>query len=255
MSDKKATFYRGNLHLDALSAAGLPTGQRLEVNLTALTLAPPDSSKIVVPDQSVAGYGNTLASVTVPGGTPATVTLTADAIPEDQWDLWLSGTQSTLTQSAGTSVAFEVAANLDRWVPLGNDHVELTALTLAAPVDKVLGTDYEVDYQGGRIRALASGTIVQGATMSGTYNHAAITSPGGIVHGGSVLSRNCYIYFVGKNLAHGERVILDIWQAELTFGEAQPVSDGFMSLTATGPMITPPGKTSPYRRRKWAAPA
>jgi hypothetical protein len=250
-----AVYIKGSLHLSVLNALGQQTGQLLDINTTAVTLSPPDSSKISVTDQSVERYGQTITSITLPGGTPASISFSTNAIPKDQWDLWLSGTKENLIQSAGTAVAFEVTANLDKWVPLGGGHIELSALAVTAPAETAIGVDYEVDYQGGRIRALSSGLITQGATITGTYSHAAITSEGGLVHGGSILSRRCYIYLRGQNLATKEKVLLDVWDADLTFGEAQIVSDGFMSVTAQGTMVTPPDKTSPYDLRTWVAPA
>ena len=244
----QATLYKGDLHLDALSGAGLPTGERLAVNATELKLTPATSNQLTQQSTKLADYGSTLTSIRLPGN-PAIVSITADGIPEDQLDLWLSGSQSTLTQASGTAVAFEVIASLDRWVKLG-DHVELSALTLTTPAEKTLGTDYEVDYQGARIRALSTGTIAQGATLTGTYNHAAVT--GGIVHGGYVISRPCYMYLKGYDMGKLEKVLLDVWQADLEFGEATPMGSGLMSITASGPMITPAGKVGPYRIRHWS---
>jgi len=252
MGAGNAILLKGDLHIDLLTTAGASTGQRTALNVTSLTLTPPGSEELEQKSFMKSTYGQTLDSVPLPGDS-AKVGFETDSFPKDQWDLFFSGSTSTLSQAAGTAVAYSITAKLDKWVPLGNDHVQLTTLAVTSPASLVEGEDYEVDYQGGRFRALSTGDIAADATVAGTYAHAAVT--GTTLQGASEVSRKCGLLLTGVNMADGQLVELEVWQASLKFGEISPIGDAFMKVSAEGVLVTPSGKTAPYRLRSWTAPA
>lgn len=251
MGAGNAFLLKGDLHVDVLDDAGNQTGQRIALNTSNMKLTPPSAKDINQPSFMDHTYGQTLDSIALPGD-PATLAFTTNSFPADQFDLLFSGEQATLSQASGIDVAFSATAKLGKWVKIG-DHVQLSALTVAAPVSMVEGLDYEVDYAGARIRALTDGGISDGATVSGTYDHAAVT--GRTLSGASKVSRKCMLYFKGRNMASGERVLIDIWEANLKFGAISPIGEDFMAVEAEGNLITPTGKSSPYRMRAWNEPA
>lgn len=81
------------------------------------------------------------------------------------------------TGYAGTSTAETVTADLDDWVAL--TYKRLTPGTVVvtnsgATVTYAEGSDYVVDYGGGRFKALSTGTITNGQSLRATYNYTAI---------------------------------------------------------------------------------
>jgi len=252
MGAGNAILLKGDLHIDVLTSAGAETGQRTALNALTLKLTPPGSKELEQKSFMLDTYGQTLDSVPLPGDS-AKIEFETDSFPRDQWDLFFSGSTSTLSQSAGTAVAYSITAKLDKWVPLGNDHIQLTTLAVTSPAGLTEGDDYEVDYQSGRFRALSGGDIAADATVAGTYAHAAVT--GIDLQGASQVSRKCALVLKGHNIADGWEVVLDVWQSSLKFGEISPIGDNFMKVKAEGVLTTPAGKNAPYRLRSWPKPA
>lgn len=250
MGSGNAILLKGDLHVDLLDASGAQTGQRTRLNANPLTLTPPTAEEITQQGFGDDNYGDTLDSYDIPGA-PAQISFETDSFPRDMWDAFFAGDSSTLTQAADTGVAFTITAKLGKWVPLGNDHVQLSNLSVTTPVSMTEGTDYEIDYAGARFRALTDGGISDEATVSGTYDHAAVT--GTTVKGGKYTNRKVYLYLKGTLLTTGERVLLDCWEVNARFGEISPIGTEFMRVSVEGSMITPTGKDSPYRIRAYSA--
>ncbi|MBN2391664.1 MAG: hypothetical protein JXR84_13145 [Anaerolineae bacterium] len=81
------------------------------------------------------------------------------------------------TGYTGTSTAEAVTADLDTWVAM--TYKRLTPGTVVvtnsgATVTYTEGSDYVVDYAGGRFKALTAGTITDAQSLKATYNYTAI---------------------------------------------------------------------------------
>lgn len=81
------------------------------------------------------------------------------------------------TGYTGTSTSETVTADLDVWVQM--TYKRLTPGTVVvtnsgATVTYTEGSDYVIDYAGGRLKALTGGTITDGESLRATYNYTAI---------------------------------------------------------------------------------
>jgi hypothetical protein len=67
-----------------------------------------------------------------------------------------------------------VTADHGTWVDLDEDHLDQTSETVTeGGTERTLDSDYEMDWQGGRIRTLSSGSITDGATLTVGYDYKA----------------------------------------------------------------------------------
>lgn len=124
----------------------------------------------------------------------------------------LFGIDSDFIQAAGSVLVGtpeNVTAKLDKWVKLGFRNVDDSpALVLKDSIDTttyVEGTDYEIDRWTGRIKVLAGGTIVEGATLHASYSYLAL---GGFkIAGMSRTQFDATLRFTGIDMQHQDRSI------------------------------------------------
>lgn len=192
-------------------------------------------------------YGQVIESVPLPQ--PADFNVTLAEVNRESLALALFGTTAALNQGAGTMTATDVVAKLGKWVqlPYQNFTTASFLVTDATAVETfVLGTDYEVNYRLGMIRALASGNITEGETLkvSGPYN--AIS--GSTISGATQSQVRAKFKLDGVNFADQLPVIVDVWEAVMTPDSAFDfLQDEFAEITLTGRLKTPTGKTEPFK--------
>ncbi len=81
------------------------------------------------------------------------------------------------TGYTGTSTSETVVADLDTWVAMSYKRVTpgtVVVTNSGATVTYVEGTDYVIDYAGGRLKALTGGAITDSQSLRATYTYTAI---------------------------------------------------------------------------------
>lgn len=142
--------------------------------------------------------------------------------------------------------ATDVTARHDKWVSLS--HNSMTAFAVSG---KTEGTDYEIDLPAGLFKALSTGTIADGSTVS--YTAAAPARSGHQIDAGTDPVLQIGIRGVGVNLFKGTPIEIEVWQANVSpSGALDFVSKAPISMTFKGTVIVPSGKAGPYRYKEYS---
>jgi hypothetical protein len=192
------------------------------------------------------GYGQTIATVAL--AEEPDLTITFGEVNQDNIRLAFMARQVALAEAAGGTINDEaLVASLDKYVPLAHKNLGSTLTvkhTSGTPV-YVLGTDYEVNYRMGWIRALSGGQITQGQSLKVSYVSNAIS--GITLRGSTDAQLRTSILFDGKNQVDGSAVEVEVYEAVLTpSGEFDFLADDWGALELTGKMTTPLGRSEPY---------
>lgn len=105
------------------------------------------------------------------------INFTLDELTSENFALLFMAEVSEVNQAAASVGAEAITARHDRWVKLANRQVTSGTVVIGAWVEN---TDYEVDYAVGRIKALSTGGITDGAALSvaydcGAYNYTQVS--------------------------------------------------------------------------------
>lgn len=232
-------------YLDVLTDTGVRTGLELKGNCTNFTPKPDSERK----EQTANGrdnFGQVLASATLPK--PMTAKITFNQLDAELFAAAFFGTNTALTQAAGSISATDVVVIHDKWVDTG-------VLMLNEPVFKdatdtttyTEGTHYILNKRLGMIKALSTGTIVDGATLHMTGTKSAITA-GSIMAAMTKANVRVRIKLDGQNFADGRNFIADVFQMRLAPStEFSFVSNDFVDVTFEGSLETPTGFTEPMQ--------
>lgn len=191
-------------------------------------------------------YGQVIE--TVPIQKPSDFKVVMNEVNKDGLTLALMGEISAINQGAGTINNEAITAKLDKWVSLSKQNFQAAGLVVtnqAGTTTYVLGTDYEVNYRLGMIKALSTGAITadQVLNVDGSYN----ATTGSLIKGGVQPQLRAEFVLDGVNFADNRPVIVTAWEAVLTPEEAFDfLADDFGNITLGGRLKTPTGKTSPY---------
>jgi len=127
-------------------------------------------------------------------------------------------------------------------------HRDVSALVITnadGSTTYVSGTDYELDSAPGMVKILADGNITEGQALDVVYDYAAIT--GTKMEGGGNPTIKGRLKMDGENLATGERIELDIYEAQIVpTGGVDFMSEDFVNIPLEGRIITPTGNTTGY---------
>jgi hypothetical protein len=193
-------------------------------------------------------FGQTRKSVNMPQ--PSTINIHLMDQPADLLALAFLGDVSAINESSAGVSAESVTAILDRWVSLANKRINAT-LPADAVQDStdtttyVEGTDYEMNYELGMIRALSTGSIGDGDVLHIDYDKAAAT--GKKISAGTQSQIDCRILIDGINKATGEKVHTEVFEVALRPDGDIPIKAAeFITTSLTGEMVTPSGQTSPF---------
>jgi len=142
-----------------------------------------------------------------------------------------------ITFTAATTGGFRIVAN---------------AATSSGDFDKftlyqvyTVDTDYTVNTNIGMVKALSTGSIVDGATVYVTYTWAAET--GYRITGATQPVVKVGLRLDGKNDYDGEPVIVKVWEANVRPSSAVDfLSPDFLEIQIEGDMVTPSSKSWPF---------
>lgn len=234
----------GNFFVDRLNAQGQSTGIIGPINTTKLAIKT-DADEKVRGSRKKESYGQALSVVKI--AKPAEVEWSFDDQPAELIAMALLGDTQVLNTGSGTltDVAVTLPDN-QRWVQLP----ETNFATLGFAVKKdaatlVLGTDYEVNYALGLVRALKGGAVEAGGAVTVSGQHNAIS--GTLVRGGINAQTRARIFGEGTNLETGKPMKLDIFDASLSPTAALDfAASEFVSATLAGKAQLVAGKDHPF---------
>lgn len=191
-------------------------------------------------------YGNILESVPIPQ--PFEFSVEFGEVNRDALNIAFFGESTPINTGAGTMTDKPVVAKLGAWVEIGHMNITAAGLTVenaGGTVTYVLGTDYEINYRLGMIRAITGGAITDGATVNVSGSYAAVS--GTQIAGGKQSQVRAKFRLDGKNFADGLPVIVDVYEGILAAdGEFDFLADDFNTVPLNGRLKTPVGKTEPF---------
>lgn len=205
----------------------------------------PDSNKITVPSKRRGQYGQTRETYFT--AKAATISIKTTEIPPVMLAIAFMADAGTINQGSGTLT--DAAVTLPaypKWTSLGKTNVAATGLTVTEGVTPlVLGTDFEINYALGLIRAKAGGAVADGGaiTVSATYN--AVT--GTRFNGNIKPEVKAKLILDGESLVDGKKTILTVPMASLSpTSSVDFMSDNPIEVTLEGELLIVPGETAPF---------
>lgn len=155
----------------------------------------------------------------------ATVTVTIDEPKAENIAMFLLGTKSDASQTAGTGTTADVTVTeLGLWYKIGKVDVSNVVVENAAQdTTYTLGTDYQIDASAGLVKALSGGGISAGDLIKVTHDHAARTQEKVAALTKNVIEK--YVFFYGDSQAGVKQNIV---------GKASIVPNGSLSVINDG---------------------
>jgi len=191
-------------------------------------------------------YGQAVASVVI--GQPSEIAITLSALDRDALAAQFQGTLSAWVQPASAAASHDVVASLDKWVAVGKRNLLQAGFEVkntAGSTTYVLGTDYEVNWWRGDIKALSSGAISAAQALKVTA--AANAIDGTQISGGTQPQLRLHAVFEGVNMVDNKQIECEVWEAVMTSDkEFDFLADDFNGIELTGTCVVPVGKSEPY---------
>lgn len=252
--------FEGDLRLSIIGALGAltpvnpdPTDRLgnfpIEASASVFTYEEGDERTVVTKRREV--YNQSLYSEKDPGTSNLSVTMVA--VPPALMARVFYGEAAEVAVTAGAVVDEDLEVTA-KGVPLqlakrywSAAAVEVT--NAAGSTTYVEDTDYTVDRLRGQITIKTASTIAVNDNLKVSYTAVAYSLVS--IRGGVKPNESFYITGDMLNRPGKQDMELEIYQASLsTDGDFDLFSSEPLTLTLTGPLITPPGKTEPYTA-KW----
>jgi hypothetical protein len=191
-------------------------------------------------------YGQVIESV--PLAQPSDFTVELPEVNTESLTIALLGSTSAIAQGSGTVTDEVVVAKLDKWVPLSKQNINTAAFVVTnsgATTTYVLGTDYEVNYRLGMIRALSSGGIAADESLKVDFGHAAMS--GTKISGATNTQVRARFLLDGKNFADDLPCIVRVHEAIIAADAAFDfLGNEFANVSLPGRLKTPVGFSEPF---------
>ncbi|MFM5495581.1 hypothetical protein ACET9I_03255 [Aeromonas veronii] len=205
----------------------------------------PDSQKISIPSKRKGQYGQARENYHIPK--PAMVTIKTTEIPPVLLAAAFMGLESPINQGAGTLTDLPVVLPAwPKWAQLGKSNIAATGLAIKEGATAlVVGTDIEVNYALGLVRAIKGGSVADGGslTVSGTYN--AVT--GTRIAGNIQPEIKARLLLDGRSIVSGESIKLTVPRASLSPKKAVDfMSDKPIEIELEGELLAVDGETAPF---------
>lgn len=189
-------------------------------------------------------YGQVIEAVAL--AQPSELSIELAQADREGMALAVLGTITTMTQAGSTATDEVVVAKLNAWVQLAFQNLTASSVVLTnsgATVTYVEGTDYEIDYTLGQVRALA--TITDNQSLKIDYAYGAIA--GHKIQGGTNANLRVRVIFSGVNLADGTKCVVRCHEAVISSSSAfNFLDDKFNSIPLQGKLKIPSGQTAPF---------
>lgn len=188
-------------------------------------------------------YGNIVKSVPISFSQSLKFTLTD--IDKDNLILAMYGEGSVISQTAGSVTDEVVTVIKGRWVPLARRKIKSSPAVVvtdsAGTTTYVNGTDYNIDYESGRILALDAGSISNG-DVKVDYSYDAYT--GYKVDANRQQLIEAELRFVGRDIAMGRNVEVVVYKVSIQpNSEVDLLSTDFIKLGFVGDILSTPSGT------------
>ena len=205
----------------------------------------PDSEKISIPSKRKGKLGQPRETYFVPK--PATVTIKTSEIPPVLLAAAFMGLESPINQGAGSLT--DLAVTLPphpKWVSLGKTNLSATGLVVKeGSTPLLLGTDVEINYALGLLRATKSGAVADGGPVTISASYHAVT--GSRIAGNVQPEVKARLTLDGRSLIGGEAIILTIPRASLAPKKAVDfLSDKPIEIELEGELLALDGETAPF---------
>lgn len=205
----------------------------------------PDSNKVSIPSKRRKQYGQ--ARETYYTAKPATISIKTSEIPPVLLAAAFMAEAGAINQGSGslTNAAITLPA-YPKWAALSKTNIAATGLVVKEGETSLeLGTDFEINYALGLIRAKAGGAVADGGsiTVSATYN--AVT---GIRYDGNIKPEvKAKLMLDGESLVDGKKTILKVPMASLSPKSGVDfMSDKPIEITLEGELLIISGETAPF---------
>lgn len=245
MSEITQILLAGDVYIDRFDPTGNATGLIGPLN-TGKLLVKMEVEEKVQTSQMKSDFGQARATVNIPK--PSVISVEFKDQPPEILAMALLGNPETLTEAIANVTDEPIIAVLGRWVDLPNRSI--TAGTVVVTDNPLVttyteGTDYEINYDMGLIRAIKGGAIADADALLVDYDSVVVS--GTTIAGGAQSQISARILLDGTNLVTGKPVHFEAYKSTLRpDGDVDLNSGEFVSTTLTGNMITPPGKSSPF---------
>lgn len=207
----------------------------------------PDSDLKKLESRAAETYGQVIETVAI--NKPTTLSITLREADYENLKLAFMGTDGVgMNQSSATVTDEVVVMKKGVYVELAHKNISKTGFVLTnsgATTTYVLGTDYDVIWLTGMIRALEGGAIADASSCKVDYTAGAMTSKK--IMGSTKPSVRAKVLFTGKNLADDTPATVTVWEAVFTPNNAfDLLANDFGEVQLKGELKTPLGKESPF---------
>jgi hypothetical protein len=206
----------------------------------------PDANKLTIPSKKKEGYGQ--SRLTYYTGKPTIITITTNEVVPVMLAAAFMGQRVTINQGSGTKTDLAVTLPAwPAWAELPNTNLASVGLTVTGPAaaSLVVGTDVEMNFAMGLIRATQGGAIKAGGSCTLSYSYNAVT--GSRINGSLKPAIDAKVMLDGTNLIDGTPVKLTVPLASLS--PKNPVdfmSEKAIDITLEGELIMVAGEDAPY---------
>lgn len=205
----------------------------------------PDSEKISIPSKRKHKLGQARESYFVPK--PATVNIKTSEIPPVLLAAAFMGLESPINQGAGTLTDLPVTLPAHpKWVSLGKTNLSATGLVVKeGSTSLVLGTDFEINYALGLLRATKAGAGADGGAVTVSASYNAVT--GSRIAGNVQPEVKAKLILDGRSVIGGESIVLTVPRASLAPKKAVDfLSDKPIEIELEGELLALDGETAPF---------
>jgi hypothetical protein len=219
---------------ESIATSGfLPFGNIVKFEISA------ESEQVERLSKQKGSYRTALDSVTL--GSPTKLTITTNELGDSKiLAMALLGLDENYIVTGASVTGETITAVHDEWIPLAHQEVSSVVVT-----GHTLNDDYLVNSTLGMIKALSTGDIVDGSTITVNYTYAS--KNGKKVRGNVESIVKCQLILEGRNLATDEDVIFraPLWSISPS-GALDLLGDDFASVDLTGTLEMPTGFDEPY---------
>lgn len=241
MSDLLAA---GNLYLDRY-VSGVRVGERGPLNALKFAITLPKSETVTRKSYLRDSFGSTLSTVVLASGSGTVSIELGDADP-DVLAYALLGTVGDVNANSGTATSEAVTAAHDLYRKLAHRAVSSVVVKDSTDTTTYVNlVDYTVDATSGMVKALSSGSIVDGATLHVSYSYAALSSRQILAAQSNEV--RAHLRLDGTNLVNQKKMALVIPEAALIpKGDISLIGDKMMTYTLEGELVLRTGESAPF---------
>lgn len=192
-------------------------------------------------------YGQVTAAASIPK--PVDFNVDFAQIDKTTMAIALQGSGAVVTSTVQTITDVDVIASLDAWVQLDFTNIDPTGFTVkdtAGAVTFVVGTDYEINFEMGLLRAISGGAITDAESVKISGATLAVTAV--VISGATDPQIRAKFLFDGINFVDGQATKVECFDALVSSSAAFDfLASDFNKASLQGRLVTPPGGATPFQ--------